>query len=148
MQIIPDPAFAAAMALPFVVTLLALWQLLFVPYRRFLDERDEATVGARHEAEAITARAEDRMGELEARLAKAREEAAAIRATHRASATEREQQVIEQARRAAEASIGDALQQIGAEAQAARATLRDTAGALSTDIAGRVLGRAVQPGSV
>src|SRR5690606_10516388 len=120
MQIIPDPVFAAVMTIPFVVTLVALWQLLFTPYRRYLDEREHATVGARHEASRLAAETEARLGDLEARLVQAREEAAGIRAVHRARAVQHEHEVVEQARRAAEGEITAALEQIGVEAKAAR----------------------------
>lgn len=144
MQIIPDPVFAALMALPFLVTVVALWRILLEPMRAYLEGRSEATVGARHEAEHLLHEAESGVKRIEARLSEAREAAANRREAVRRQAIAAESVAIEGARADAEARIGAALHTIATEAEAARGALLAQAQSLSTDIAGQVLGRAVQ----
>lgn len=144
MQIIPDPMFALVMTIPFALTFLMLNFLLFRPVREYLEGRDEATVGARHEAKALREQALAKTADLEARLTVAKESVGAKRTAARKAALGEEQAIIDTARKAAEAELATALADISAQATEARETLRGTATQLSTDIATQVLGRAVE----
>lgn len=144
MQIVPDPLFAALMTLPFVVTTIALHFLLFKPYRAYLVGRDGATVGARHDAETLNAQASDKLDELEAALAAARATAGETRQAARQRGLAHERDVIAKARGEAEKALDAAIAEIGSEADVARGALKDSATALSHEIAGQVLGRAVE----
>lgn len=143
MQIIPNAYFALWMTLPFLVTLFALNFLLVRPMREYLEGRDAAIHGARHDAEHIAHNADAKLADLNAQLARAREQAAAVRAATRQAAIHKESEVVDAARKQAEAALEAALAGISAEAAAARASLRDASVALSNDIAGQVLGRRI-----
>lgn len=144
MQIIPDPIFAALMALPFAVTVFALWAILLEPMRAYLEGREQATVGARHEAHSLAHATEAKIVQIEERLGKAREASATRRAAVRQEALSAEQVAIEAARRQADGQVTAALASISQEAEAARGALQASARSLSTDIASQVLGRGVQ----
>ncbi|MCB9680030.1 MAG: ATP synthase F0 subunit B [Alphaproteobacteria bacterium] len=144
MQIIPDPMFTLIMILPFAVSLIALNVLLFKPVRAYLEGREHAMIGARHEAEQLAADTEAKMAELERRLAAAREEATRLHTERRAAAIAREAEVLDAARRAAEAELDAALSTIATEATAARQSIRETAASLSGEVASQVLGRPVE----
>lgn len=143
MQIIPNAYFALWMTLPFLVTLFALNFLLVRPVREYLEGRDAAIHGARHDAEHIAHAADAKLADLNAQIARAREQAAALRAAARQAAIHKESEVVDAARKQAEAALESALAGISAEATAARSSLRDAAVALSNDIAGQVLGRRI-----
>jgi F-type H+-transporting ATPase subunit b len=143
MQIIPDPLFAALMTLPFAVTLFGLWKILLEPMRAYLEGREHAAVGVRAEARKLDHEAETKLADIEIRLAKAREGAAARREALRRQALSAEQTAIDAARRQAEGKVGEALAVLGQESQAARTALRASGEQLSHEIAGRVLGRDV-----
>lgn len=143
MQIIPDPYFALWMTLPFLVTLFALNVLIVRPMREFLDGRDEATAGARHDAKHLVHATEVKLAQVDAELGRAREQVVALRAAARQAAIAQETALVDTARHEAAEVLTAALAGIAAEGQAARASLRDTAVSLSNDIAGQVLGRDV-----
>ncbi|MCB9664761.1 MAG: ATP synthase F0 subunit B [Alphaproteobacteria bacterium] len=141
MDIIPDPTFAAAMTVPFIVAALALYGLLFKPYFDYLEGREGAIEGARHEAQGLARDSEAKLAQVHAALADARRKAEGVRAERREAGLAYERGVVEDARAAAEKTIEEALATIGTEADAASEALRQTAGELSSDIATRVLGR-------
>lgn len=143
MQIIPNAYFALWMALPFLVTLFALNFLLVRPMRAYLEGRDAAIHGARHDAEHIAHAADAKLADVNAQIAHAREHAIAVRAAARQAAIHKESEIVDAARKQAEVALEAALADIGAEAKAARASLRDAAVSLSNDIAGQVLGRRI-----
>lgn len=144
MQIIPDPIFTAVMLLPFLFTYAVLSTLLVKPMRLYLEGRDAAVSGARKEALALEAQVEDKLTDLEARLATARKEAAAVRAEHRERGMAAERERVDAARAEAEGQISAAIAEIVSERDAARGSLEGMAKAISVDIAGRVLGRSIQ----
>ncbi|MGC6493094.1 MAG: ATP synthase F0 subunit B [Myxococcota bacterium] len=143
MQIIPDPTFATMMAIPFVVTLVALHLILYRPLMAYLEGREAATSGARDSASDTLARVEAASADLKQRLADARAQVAEVRQNHRQAGLDTEKKTVDAARAAADAEMTEALQTLEAEATAARQAVTETADELSRDIASRVLGRAV-----
>lgn len=141
MSIIPDPILALLQILPFLALMLGLHFILFKPMLDYLQARDHATVGARKEAEALAARAEARLLEYEAALAKARSEVAEYRGERRGEAQKRYQARLAEARKEADARLAEAMSSISADAAAARSEIGDRARALASDAAAQVLGR-------
>jgi F-type H+-transporting ATPase subunit b len=141
MNIIPDPFLALLQVVPFLVLMAGLHAILFKPMLAYLHDRTHATVGARKDAQALSEKADARLAELEAALARARSEVADLRAARRADAQRAYQAVITEARQAADLQIGDAVDVIHGEATQAREQLDAHARTLARDIASQVLGR-------
>ena len=146
MEIIPTPIVVLLQLFPFGVTALALYYILFKPMLAYLDERAAAIEGERQKAAQLEARVVARLAEYEARLEKARAEVTELRTSRRAEAVEAYNALINEARHNAEAQVAAALVQLGAEREAARASLEQTANGLGAQIATRVLGRDVAVG--
>ncbi len=143
MEIVPTPALAIAMVFPFLVTMIALWFLLFKPVLDYLAEREAVSHDARKEADGLNTKVEDRLSELQQRLATARSEVSAVRAAARSRALEQETHIVADARALAEARVRDATHQIVAEQKLAAEVLRETSKALSGQIASQILGREI-----
>ena len=141
MEIFPTPALAAVMVIPFLVTFLALYVILFRPLVAYLEARESARDGALQEAKALESQVAERTEDLQKRLEAARSEVVALRASERARALEIESEIIADARTTADAHIGRAITEIQASAATARQSIGTTASTLSTEIAAQVLGR-------
>lgn len=146
MEIIPTPFVVLLQLFPFGLTALALYYILFKPMLAYLDERTAAIEGERQKASQLEERVNARMAEYEARLEKAQAEVADLRTTRRAEAVAQYNALINEARQKAEAQVAVALEQLGTEREAARASLEQTAAGLGAQIATRVLGRDVAVG--
>lgn len=144
MTIIPDLETAIVLAIPFVITFLALHLILFRPLFDYLEERQDASVTARREAGELSGQIEQRVATLDQKLATARDEVAALRAAARAKAHEEEARIVAEARQAADADLTEAIGRIRTSQEAAARSLRETSASLSRDIASTVLGRPVQ----
>jgi F0F1-type ATP synthase membrane subunit b/b' len=145
MELTPNLPLVLMLWLPFAVAVVALKFLLVDPMYAWLQGRHDATIGARHEAEKLQHDAIAQASALEARLASARDAAARVRADHVARGQDVERQVLGEARAQAEARLAEAVSEIRAEAEVARASVPETARAISHDIAGQLLGRSVTP---
>jgi len=143
MEIVPTPALAIALVFPFLVTMAALWFILFKPLLGYLAEREAVSHDARKEATDLNKQVESRLGELQQRLAVARSEVSALRATARAQALQKETEIVADARQLAEARVRDATHQIVAEQRLASEKMKAAAEAMSSEIATQVLGREV-----
>ena len=141
MEIIPNPYLAALLAVPFVVSFLALRFILFKPLLDYLDERDQTSAKANQDADELSARAQERMEILEEKLTAARAEAANLRAKARGVALEKEAEILAQARVDAGEEVKKAQQIIRTESKTASLALKETAKTLSVEMAQRVLGR-------
>lgn len=143
MEVIPQFAtpIPYLLTLSFLVTYAALHFILLKPLQQYLDEREEAVSGARHQAEALGAQIDDRLAKIEARLVAARGEVADLRAAARSKAHEAEVAILAEARAAADTKVTHAVASIESSRAAASTVLRGTAGELSTDIVTNILGR-------
>ncbi len=141
MEIFPTPALAAVMVIPFLVTFVALYVILFRPLVAYLEAREGARDRALQEAKALESQVTERTEDLHKRLEAARSEVVAFRAAERAKALESESEIIADARTTADAHIGRAVTEIQASAAIARESISTTASTLSTEIAAQVLGR-------
>lgn len=145
MNIIPDLTLTLVQMAPFLVLLVGLHFILFKPLVAYLEEREQATDGARKEAAALQQQAAAALARWEQELAKAQAEVTEFRAGRRQVAQQAYQAIVAEARKQAEARIAEATAQIRAEATAARAGLAPAAQALSADVAAKVIGRPLQP---
>jgi F-type H+-transporting ATPase subunit b len=143
MEIMPDPWLAPLLAMPFLATMAALHFILYKPLLAYLDARDHALHGARHEADHLAEQNVGSMAELDRKMAEAQASVGAIRREARGRANEAEAKILAAARAEAAAKTATAVEAIKAEKQAAAGSMQRLAGELAHDIAGRVLGRAV-----
>lgn len=129
---------------PFGVSLIGLYLILFKPMISYLTERDTETVGAREQALQMNAEVDARIETLNAKLQVGKAEAGQLRAAARVKAAAKAQKVIDAARDEAESKLADAVRRIKVEHDTATQSLKQTAEVLSIDIAGQVLGRAIE----
>jgi F0F1-type ATP synthase membrane subunit b/b' len=144
MEIFPEPPLALAMTVPFLFTLAALYVILFRPLLGFLAEREAVQERARAEAKALSSQVEEQLATLHQQLSAAHGDMVAFRAAERTKAVAREGAILAEARKEADTRLAGAVQAIGASAQSARSTLKETASGLSAEIAAQVLGREIQ----
>lgn len=86
----------------FIVTLAVLDFLLIKPIRGIIRKRRDLATGMLSEAERFTSEAAEKLGNYEAALAKAREEAAALCETRKKDAMRKETDMLEAARKDAQ----------------------------------------------
>ena len=139
MNIIPNPYLIAIQFVPFLLTAIALYHIIFKPMLAYLDERSTMTDGAKEEAEAMLEKVQAQLAEYEAQLAEANAEVRNIRASRRVEAMKVYNAKVDQARSAAEQKVNAALAEMDAEQTEARATLQGTVGSLADQIAGNIL---------
>ena len=141
MDIIPDPVHVALLSLPFFVTVLGLYLILWQPLLDWLEQREQVSTTAYLQARELEQSADDQLKRIEARLTEAHQDAGTIRQEARDRAAAREAEIVSAARTKADGEIQEAVKTIRQEQEAARDALRSTAQELSTTIAARVLGR-------
>jgi F-type H+-transporting ATPase subunit b len=139
MHIIPDLGPSLALTLPFFVAFFGLWFILWKPLMEFLDSREKATDGARHEAEEFSTQADARAEALETRLSQAHAELVDLHASARSRAQKKEAEIIAEARKVAEAKVTEAQERISKEKATAKAELETNAKTLSNDIVDALL---------
>ncbi len=138
-----NPILIALQVIPFLVVLVGLHFIIFKPMLRLLAEREKAIVQDRKDAEVLEGEVQQKMTELEERLAQAKAAANADRRERREEIRQREEEILAEARTRAEAMVDEARVEIEREAEAARRTLREESEGLAKDVASSVLGRAV-----
>lgn len=143
MDITPNPVIIALQIVPFLVTILGLYVIIFKPMLGYLEGRDDAIDGAKGRAAELEKQLADRAAEYEAKVLAARVEMAELRASKRTDALTEADALVTAARTAAEAEIDAALSSVQAEAEGARDALRGQAAMLASHIASQVLGRPV-----
>lgn len=144
MNIIPDFTLALIQVVPFLVLVAGLNVIIFKPMLAYLHDRNVATVGAKHDAEALAKRAEARMGEYEAALAHVRSELTEYRTGLRQSAHKVHAAQVAAAKKASDGRLQLALADVAQSARAARASVGPMSKEIAVDIATRVLGRPVE----
>jgi F-type H+-transporting ATPase subunit b len=144
MNIIPDLYLVLVQILPFLVVIVGLKVILFDPMLAFVLERDVATRGVRHDAEALLATAEKMVGQYEAAIEKTRVEITELRTQRRAEANAEYQRLVTAARQATDARVAEAMKQLGEVAADARNGLAAESDGLAHDIAQQALGRKLE----
>jgi F-type H+-transporting ATPase subunit b len=142
--LVPDPAEMIFGSFGFLVVLFVLGKFLVPRIQRQLEERTEAIEGGLRHAEEAQTEAKRALEQYRAKLAEARHEASRLRE----EAREQGAQIIAEMREQAEANarriVDSAHAQIQTERQQALNQLRAEIGALSVELAGRVVGEALE----
>lgn len=146
MNIVPVPILILLQLIPFVVTMIALYYIIFKPMLRYLDERDDSTVGAREKGLKLSEEVDKKLADLEEQLRKAQTKIGEERGLSRAQATERYNAIVEEARTEADAQVKSAVSEIQSQQEEARAALKGEANAIANQIASSALGRDVNMG--
>jgi len=143
MEIIPDPIHAALLTLPFLAAAVSLYFILWKPLLAYLDERDEVSAKAHHEAHELGVAATEQLGRIETRLAQARMQVSNLRQQARSRALAKEAEILAETRGRADKRMTEAMSEIARDRTVAATALESTANELSNQIAGQVLGRPV-----
>ncbi len=138
-----NPILIGLQVIPFLVVLVGLHFIIFKPMLRLLADREKAIVQDRKDAEELEGEVQQKMTELEERLAQAKAAANADRRERREEIRQREEEILAGARAEAEEMVDKAREEIEREAEAARRTLREESEGLAEDVASSVLGRAL-----
>jgi F-type H+-transporting ATPase subunit b len=129
--------------LAFLIIFVALWRILLPRIQTVLEERTEKIEGGLQQAEELQTEAKHTLEQYQAQLADARHEAARLRQ----EASEQGAQIIAEMREQAQAEarrITEAAQaQIAADRQQAFASLREEIGALSVQLASKIVGESL-----
>lgn len=127
----------------FLVLLVLLNKMIFQPFLKSIDLREQRTDKARADAAAIKARAEQLSEDYRDTIQSARAEAASERQSLRLDGLSDKESQVEAARSEASETLAAAQAQAKSQFDAARAKLLQDVDALSEKVAGKVLGRGV-----
>jgi F-type H+-transporting ATPase subunit b len=116
--------------------------VLFDPMLKLFEEREKRIVGASEEAKRLSGSADDAAKRLEEKTKEAQTEARKVLASLRASALEKEAQIVGAAKQAATTKLDEARSDLFEATEEARRSLKDDAKNLSSQIVEKVLGRA------
>jgi F-type H+-transporting ATPase subunit b len=142
--LIPHPFELVVGIFSFVVVMVVLGRILVPRLQKTLEERTQAIEGGLDRAEQAQKEAQQVLDQY-----KAQQKAAAVEASNeRRKAEEQGAQIIAEAKEKAQAEarkiVEDAKKQIEAERQQALQSLRAEIGAMSVDLAGRVVGESLE----
>ena len=143
MQIIPELIPTAILTVPFAVTMLALWFILFKPLLDYLEGREAVTARALADAAHTHHETASRVSEIENRLTAARKASGELRQAARGRAQKEEAGILKKARAESDQRVDIAVAAIGESRTAASNLLSQQANQLARDIALQVLGREV-----
>jgi F-type H+-transporting ATPase subunit b len=129
----------------FVVLTLILKPVLFDPMLKLFEEREKRIDGAKLQARRIDEKSVNALTKYDGEMAKARAAGGVERDRIRVDAMQKEQEILAAVRAGAAKTLEDGKKAAQAEADRARAALRDDATTMARELASRVLGREVQP---
>ncbi|WP_218974556.1 F0F1 ATP synthase subunit B [Streptomyces sp. NP160] len=141
--IIPHPAEFITGLICFAVLLIVSHKIVAPRLEAMLAQRQAATEGGMEKAERVQAEARAALEEYRDQLASAREEAARIREEARTEGAKMIAEAREDAAADADRIIQDSSDRIAAQRAAARETLHLELGALSVDLASKIVGEDV-----
>ncbi|MBH5337020.1 F0F1 ATP synthase subunit B [Streptomyces pactum] len=128
----------------FAIVFFFLSKKLLPNINKVLDERRAAIVGGMEKAEAAQAEAQQVLEDYRAQLADARHEAARLRQEAQEQGAALIAEMRAEGQRQREEIIAAGHAQIEADRKQAAATLRQDVGKLATDLAGKLVGEALQ----
>ena len=131
-------------AIAFLAVFIALRQVLLPRIQKTLAERTDAIEGGLQRAEEAQAEADQRLEQYKEQLAEARQEASRLREKAKEEGAQIIAEMREQAQAEARRLVDAAHAQIDADRQLAIQMLRAEVGALAVDLAGRVVGEALE----
>jgi F-type H+-transporting ATPase subunit b len=129
----------------FIGLTLILKPVLFDPMLKLFEEREKRIDGAKLKARRIDEKSVTALTKYEGEMAKARSAGGVERDRIRLEAMKREQEILAAVRAVAAKTLEDGQRAAQADADRARATLKNDATTMARDLASRVLGREVQP---
>jgi F-type H+-transporting ATPase subunit b len=129
----------------FVGLTLILKPVLFDPMLKLFEERERRIDGAKLQARKIDEKSVNALTKYEGEMAKARAAGGVERDRIRVEAMKKEHEILAAVRTAAGKTLEDGKKAAQAEADRARAALKDDATTMARELASRVLGREVQP---
>jgi F-type H+-transporting ATPase subunit b len=142
--LLPEPIELVIGAIAFLVVFGVLGKVLMPRIQQTLQERTEAIEGGLERAEEAQAEASRVLEQYKAQLAEARHEAARLREEAKEQGAQIIAEMREQAQAEARRLIDGAHAQIEADRQQALTSLRTEVGALSVELASRVVGESLQ----
>jgi F-type H+-transporting ATPase subunit b len=142
--LIPDMVELIIGAVAFLVVFAILYKVLMPRIQQTLQERTEAIEGGLHRAEESQAEAARVLEQYKAQLAEARHEAARMREKAKEEGAQIIAEMREQAQAEARRLTEAAEAQIAAERQQAITSLRAEVGALSVELASRIVGESLE----
>lgn len=125
----------------FIITLAGLNFLLIKPIRDIVKKRRDLAAGILTDTETFTREAVDKLEHYEAALARAREEAAALRETRKGEAVEKETSLLETARADAQAFLQSSREETMAAVAETMADMKKRIPALSDMVVTRLIGK-------
>lgn len=139
----PEPGLLIWTAISFGVFLLLMWKVALGPLLNILDRRRETIEENLKKAEEAREEAEKLFAEYQRKLDEAKREAQAIIQEGRELGEKLKTEIVEEARREAEAIREKTLRSLELEREKAIQELRDKAAELSVEIASRILKRTI-----
>jgi F-type H+-transporting ATPase subunit b len=127
----------------FIFLWLVLNKVLFQPYLRLLEEREDRTSGAQHDSAELEYEGARLRAQYEEKINQARSMAAAERENILQIAREEREKILGQARQEAERHLSVVRQEIAAALAVERRLAAAEAAAIAAEIASKVLGRKV-----
>lgn len=118
-------------------------QLLFKPYLKLREDREEGIEGSRAKAADMSAEADARLADYEQKLAAARTRANDEQRAIRTEAAAHQREVTDKARKESEQAWESARDTVRTQTEKARKELAGRADELAADIATKLLGREV-----
>ena len=127
----------------FFVLMFVLNFLLYRPLRKVLAERRETVDGSYSKAKKLEEQINEKMARYQEKLQEAKLQGNQEKAALRAAALEDERQILSQSHETASKNLKAIKNQVVAEAQKARRSLREESRDLALGVASKVLGRAL-----
>ena len=127
----------------FLLLLFILNTVLFRPLRAVLAKRKETIEGDHGRARGLQQQIDEKMASYQERLQAARVKGNEERAILRAAASKEEAEILGAARLVATEKLQQLKARVATEADVARTALRSDVDALATQVASRILGRAL-----
>ena len=141
MNIIPNLTLVALQFLPFIVTIAALYFIVFKPMMDYLEERENSSSGATGTAKVLEEDIQTKKSEILGEINTALKEASDKRSVARQEIVEEYNEFVYQKRQVAEGVIKEAINEIAVEKSAARQEVRVQAESFANEIAGKIIGR-------
>lgn len=129
----------------FIGLTLILKPVLFDPMLKLFEERERRIDGAKLQARKIDEKSVHALTKYDGEMAKARAAGGVERDRIRVDAMQKEHEILAAVRTATAKTLEDGKKAAQAEADRARAVLKDDATTMARELASRVLGREVQP---
>ncbi len=127
----------------FIALSLLATRWLFKPYLKMRDDREKGIEGAREEADKLSAEADARLADYDAKLDDARDRARKEQHEVRAEASTSQRELMEKTRADAASAMEEARGKLATETEAARAELMPKADSIANDMVSKLLGREV-----